>query len=132
MKYKNIARYDFEKPIVITRYKSGGLDIMFYALLLSLCVAGIFILICWHDGQFKVDFVLWRVLLSFPLLLLTLLLKSLLNEIKTYTPKLLAKSTWTIEELMEMTGKDRKETERIITGVLETGFVVEASCLKNV
>lgn len=32
---------------------------------------------------------------------------------------------------MELTQKDRQETERIITRVLESSFVVENSCLKS-
>ena len=36
-----------------------------------------------------------------------------------------------IEELMKLTGKDRTETERIISRVLEVSFVVDMSCIKN-
>ena len=38
-------------------------------------------------------------------------------------------NVWTIDELMALTGKDRQETERIITRVLEACFVVDASCI---
>lgn len=58
-------------------------------------------------------------------------MQSLLKELRFYTKALLKKSTWTLEELMELTQKDRQETERIITRVLESSFVVEKSCLKS-
>ena len=35
------------------------------------------------------------------------------------------KHTWTIKELMELTGKDQKETENIISHVLESCFIVD-------
>jgi len=32
---------------------------------------------------------------------------------------------------MKLTGKDRTETERIISRVLEVSFVVDMNCIKN-
>ena len=70
-------------------------------------------------------------MISIPLILLALLMQSLLRELRIYTKKLLKKSTWSIEELMSLTGKDRAQTERMITRVLESSFVVDERCLKT-
>ena len=78
-----------------------------------------------HDGKFKIDFVLWRVLVSIPLLILSYWLRELLNELRIYPAKLMKKHIWTLKEMMELTGKDRKETERIMTHVLESCFEVD-------
>jgi hypothetical protein len=53
----------------------------------------------------------------------------LLRELRVYPPKLLKQNIWTIDELMALTKKDRKETEQIITRVLEACFTVSAECI---
>ncbi|MBQ8995634.1 MAG: hypothetical protein IJ091_07445 [Oscillospiraceae bacterium] len=123
--------YDFEKPIRITRFRSGGLDILFYSTLLGLITVVMMFLLFWRGGHFVLTFTLGRTLLSFPLAMVAIVLAQMLREIRTYTKELLKKSTWTIEELMKLTGKDKAETERIISRVLEVSFVVDMSCIKN-
>lgn len=125
------AAYRFDQPIRIVRYRPAGLDIMFYSALLGLSITAVFFLLCFHDGKIQFYFTFFRTLLSFPFVLLALLMQSLLKELRFYTKALLKKSTWPLEELMELTQKDRQETERIITRVLESSFVVENSCLKS-
>lgn len=123
--------YDFDKPIRITRFRPGGLDILFYSALLGIITAAMMFILFWREGRFVFTFTLGRTLISFPLAMIAIILIQMLREIRTYTKALLKKSTWTIEELMELTGKDRKETERIISRVLEVSFTVEMSCIKN-
>ena len=123
--------YDFDKPIRITRFRPGGLDILFYSVLLGIITAAMMFILFWREGRFVLTFTLGRTLISFPLAMIAIILIQMLREIRTYTKALLKKSTWTIEELMELTGKDRKETERIISRVLEVSFTVEMSCIKN-
>ena len=60
-----------------------------------------------------------------PLVMLSYWLKGLLDEIRTYTPKLMRKHIWNINELMEMTGKNREETENIMNHVLDASFIVD-------
>lgn len=122
---KKPVRYDYSKPIKIISYKKNRFDTIFYSFLLTLMMAAIFYLIFIHDGKFKIDFVLWRVLVSMPLIMLSYWLKGMLDEIRTYTPKLMRKHIWNINELMEMTGKDRKETEAIMNHVLDASFIVD-------
>ena len=122
---KKPVRYDYSKPIKIISYKKNRFDTIFYSFLLSLMMAAVFFLIFIHDGKFKIDFVLWRVLVAMPLVILSYWLKSLLDEIRTYTPKLMKKHIWKINELMEMTGKDRKDTEMIMNHVLDASFIVD-------
>ena len=69
---------------------------------------------------------------SIPLILLTLVSLQLLRELRVYPPKLARQPQWTLEELMRLTGKDEKETRRVITRVLESAFVVDPSCEKQV
>ena len=78
-----------------------------------------------HDGKFAINFVLWRVLICIPLIMIAYWLKELLDELRVYPSKLMKKHTWTIKELMELTGKDQKETERIMSHVLESCFEVD-------
>ena len=104
---------------------------MFYSVLLSIITVIMMFILFWRDGHFVLEFTLGRTLISLPLAMIAIILIQMLREIRTYTKELLKKSTWTIEELMQMTGKDRKETERIISRVLEVSFVVEMSCIKN-
>ncbi|MBQ8082009.1 MAG: hypothetical protein IJ240_08960 [Clostridia bacterium] len=123
--------YDFDRPIRIRQVKSNGLDIIFYMLLLSALVAAILLILCMKDGKFGIYFELWRVLLSIPLIVLATFPAQLLKELRVYVPKLAKKATWTIEEMTAMTGKDRKLTERIMTRVLESAFIVDEACEKK-
>ena len=102
------AAYRFDQPIRIVRYRPAGLDIMFYSALLGLSITAVFFLLCFHDGKIQFYFTFFRTLLSFPFVLLALLMQSLLKELRFYTKALLKKSTWTLEELMELTQKDRQ------------------------
>jgi hypothetical protein len=122
---KKPTRYDFSKPIRIIQYKSPRFDIIFYSLIYSALVLIIFALLFIHDGKFKIDFVLWRVLVAFPLVLIAYLFQQLLDELRIYPKKLMSKHSWKIEELMELTGKDQKETENIMSHVFESCFVVD-------
>ena len=124
--------YDFDKPIRIVGMKSGGLDVMFYSGVFAVVVAAVFFVLCLKDGTFGVYLDLWRVLVSIPLIVLALVPLQLLKELREYPPRLAKKATWTREELMALTGKDQKETERLITRVLESAFLVDPSCEKQV
>jgi hypothetical protein len=123
--------YDFDHPIRITRYRPAGLDIVFYTVALGIVGIAMILLLFWRNGKLVYEFTLGRTLLSFPLAMIAVVLFGLLRELRTYTAKLLKKSVWTIEELMEMTGKGRKETEQIISHVLESCFTVDLNCLLN-
>ena len=123
--------YDFDKPIRIVGMKSGGMDIMFYAGAFAVVVAAIFFILCLKDGTFGVYLDLWHVLVSIPLIVLSLVPLQLLKELREYPPKLAKKATWTREELMTLTGKNQKETERLITRVLESAFLVDPACEKQ-
>lgn len=125
MKLGKIEKYDYSKPIKLLQYKRPWFDIMFYSFILSVLMIIILALIFYHDGQFKIDFVLWRVIVCIPLIILTYWIRQLLNELRIYPTKLMKKHIWNINELMEMTGKDRKETENIMNHVLESCFVVD-------
>ncbi len=129
--HKN-AEYDFSKTIRIVRLKANGLDIMFYTALASILLAAILLILCFKGGVFGIYFDLWRVLVSIPLIILVLLPLQLLKELREYVPKLAKQQEWTLEELMKMTGKDEKETVRIMTRVLESAFIVDPSCLRQV
>ena len=123
--------YDFDHQIRITRYRPAGIDIVFYTVALGTVGIAMILLLFLHDGKLVYEFTLGRTLLSFPLAMLAVILFGLLRELRTYTSKLLKKSVWTIEELMEMTGKDRKETEQIVSHVLESCFTVDVNCILN-
>ena len=41
------------------------------------------------------------------------------------------KHIWTLKELMELTGKDEKDTKRIMDHVFESCFIVDQKNLKN-
>ena len=129
---KNRKCYNYDQPIRILRQKANGLDIMFYTILLSVLAAAVLLILCMKGGKFGLYFDLWRVLVSIPLIILASYPAQLLRELRTLVPKLLKKKTWTIEELTALTGKDRKETERIMDRVLESGFVVDPACEKQV
>ena len=124
--------YDFNQPIRIMRMKANGLDIMFYTMLFSVLAAVIMLILCMEKGVFGVYIELWRVLLCIPLIILATYPLQLLKELRLYVPKLAGKAEWNIDELMALTGKDRRETERIITRCLESAFVVDSSCEKQV
>ena len=121
---KKPEKYDYNKPIKLLQYKRPWFDIMFYSFILSALMIIILGLLFYHDGQFKINFVLWRVIVCIPLVILTYWLRQLLDELRVYPSKLMKKHIWNINELMEMTGKDRKETENIMNHVLESCFIV--------
>ncbi|MBR3305033.1 MAG: hypothetical protein IKI74_04330 [Christensenellaceae bacterium] len=123
--------YNFDEPIKIVRYRGGATDIVFYSLMLAIVTGAIFLILFWQNGKIVFQFTLLRVLIAFPLTLLFVIFSELLRELRKYTKKLMQKSTWTIEELMEMTGQNRKRTEQSISHVLETGFTVDPRCIKN-
>ena len=126
MKAKNkLPEYDFSKPIKLLEYKSPWFDILFYSFVLSSMMAMIFFLLFFHEGKFSLDFQLWKVLLSFPLLILCYWMKELLDELRIYPKKLMEKHSWTLKELMELTGKDEKNTKRIMSHIFESCFVVD-------
>ena len=122
---KRPTRYDFSKPIKIISYKSPKFDIIFYSFFFTLIVFIVFALLFIHDGKFEINFVLWRVLVAFPLVIITYFFRQLLDELRKYPKLLMKKHIWTIKELMELTGKDQKETENIISHVLESSFIVD-------
>lgn len=124
--------FDFDRPIRIQRVKANGLDIIFYTLMLSALAAAILLIMCMKDGKFGVYFDHWRVLVSIPLIILATLPAQLLRELRAYVPQLAKKATWTIEEMQAMTRKDRRQTERIMTRVLESAFIVDPICEKQV
>ena len=123
--------YDFDRPIHIQRMKANGLDIIFYTFVFSLLAAAILYILCMKDGKFGVYFELWRVLVSMPLIILAYFILQPLKELRTYVPLIAKKATWTLEEMMQLTKKDREQTEKIMTRVLESGFVVDPSCEKD-
>ena len=124
---KKLEKYDYSKPIKIIQYRSPWFDILFYSTILSLLMVFIFLLLFIHDGKFEINFALWRVLISLPLLIIAYIFKQLLDELRIYPKQLMKKHIWTIEELMNMTKKDRKETENIMNHVLESCFDVDKS-----
>lgn len=126
MKMKRILpEYDFSKPVKLLQYKRPKFDIVFYSAALSVIMLAVIWLIFIHDGKFKIDFVLWRVLVSIPLIMIAYWLRELLDELRIYPPKLMKKHIWSLKELMEMTGKDEKETKRIMSHVFESCFEVD-------
>ncbi len=122
---RKLMKYDFSKPIKIIQYKSPRFDIIFYSVILSLLMMAIMYLIFIHNGKFEINFVLWRVLVCIPLIMLAYLFKDLLDQLRIYPQKLMKKHIWKIDELMAMTGKDRKETETIMTHVFECCFEID-------
>ena len=122
---KKLPHYDFDKPVKLIEYKAPRFDIAFYSFLMSLLMLAVLWLLFVHDGKFAIDFTLWRVLVSIPLVMLAYWVRELLNELRVYPPKLMKKHIWKLGELMEMTGKDRKQTEVIMSHVFESCFVVD-------
>ena len=127
---QKLPEYDFSKPIKLLQYKAPRFDIIFYSFILSALMAAILFLIFLHDGKIKIDFVLWRVLIAIPLVMLSYWIKELLDELRIYPAKLMKKHIWTLKELMEMTGKDEKETKRIMSHVFESCFEVDRMNVK--
>ena len=123
--------FDFDHPIHIQRMKAHGLDIIFYTFLFSVLAAAILWILCMKDGKFGIYFDLWRVGVSIPLIILAYFVLQPLKELRLYVPRVAKKATWTVEEFMKLTGKDRRETEQIMTRVLESGFIVDPTCLKQ-
>lgn len=122
---KKPEKYNYDKPIKLLQYKSPRFDIIFYSSILSLLVIVVAYLILIHDGKFEVRFDLWRVLICIPLIIISYIFKQLLDELRVYPKKLMEKHIWTIDELMKLTNKDRKETENIMNHVLESCFIVD-------
>ena len=120
-----LPEYDFSKPIKLLQYKRPKFDIVFYSAALSVIMLAVIWLIFIHDGKFKIDFVLWRVLVSIPLIMIAYWLRELLDELRIYPPKLMKKHIWSLKELMEMTGKNENETKRIMSHVFESCFEVD-------
>ena len=54
-----------------------------------------------------------------------------MDTLQTIKEILKEKHIWTIEELMTLTKKDRKETENIMNHVLESAFYVDDKCIKK-
>ena len=129
---RNLTQYDFSKPIRIVRLKANGLDIMFYTAVSSALVALIFVILCMKGGKFGLYFDLWRVLVSIPQILITLVPLQLLRELRLWVPKLARQREWTLPELMRLTGQGERETCRLVSRILESGFVVDPSCIKQV
>ena len=126
---RELVRYDFDNPIRLVAFRTGGLDTLFYSVLLSTFVTIILLILSLRDGKLHLEFTLGRTLLSFPFAVFAVIFFQLLRELRVYPPKLLKQNVWTIEELMELTGKGRRETEQIITRVLEACFTVSAECI---
>lgn len=122
---KKPTRYDFSKSIKILGYKRNRFDIIFYSFLFSILVLIIFLLLFIHDGKFEINFKLGRVLIAFPLTILAYIFRQLLDELRKYPKLLMKKHIWNIKELMELTGKDQKETENIMSHVFESCFVID-------
>lgn len=122
---KKPVRYDFSRPIKILGYKRNRFDIIFYSFLFSVLVLIIFSLLFIHDGKFEINFKLGRVLIAFPLTILAYIFRQLLDELRKYPKLLMKKHIWNIKELMELTGKDQKETENIMSHVFESCFVID-------
>jgi len=129
MKRKQVE-YDFEKPITLVQFKSPGIDIMLYSFVLGLLALALFFLLFIHDGKFAFEFTLLRTLVSIPLIIISIFIKDLLNELRIYPKLLLKKKTWTLKEFMALTKKDENETKRIITRVLEASFIVDIKNIK--
>jgi len=130
-KKNTLPKYDYSRPIKLLQYKAPRFDIIFYSALLSAMMLAVIWLIFIHDGKFKIDFVLWRVLICIPLVMLCYWVKELLDELRIYPSKLMKKHIWTLKELMELTGKDEKNTKRIMDHVFESCFVIDQKNLKN-
>lgn len=128
---KELVRYDFDHPIRLVSFRTGGLDTLFYAVMLSICLSAILLILSIRGGKVHFEFTLGRTLISFPFSVFAVIFYQLLRELRKYPPLLLKQNVWTIDELMELTGKDRRETEQIITRVLEACFTVSPECILN-
>lgn len=128
---KKFTKFDYDKPIKILSYKRPWFDIFFYSAILSILMLAIIYLLFIQGGKFVINFELWRVLVSIPLIMLCYLFKQLLDELRIYPRLLMRKNIWKINELMEMTKKDREETERIMNRILDVACNVDPKCIKK-
>ena len=128
---KKPVKYNYDKPIKLIHFKSPRFDIIFYSAILSLIMVFLFLFLFIKDGKFVIDFSLWKVLISIPLLMLAYIFKQLLDELRIYPQQLQKKHIWTIDELMAMTKKDRQETENIMNHVLDSCFIVDQKNIKE-
>ena len=128
---RSLVKYDYSKPIKLLQFKSPRFDIIFYSALASILMCAVVYLLFIHEGKFKIDFVLWRVLVSIPLIMLVYWIRELLEELRIYPQKLMTKHIWNMKELMQLTGKDEEKTEKIMNHVLESCFIVDKSCIKK-
>ena len=128
---KKFIKLDYDKPIKLLGYKKPWFDIIFYSAGLSLCALILFYLLFIHNGKFEISFPLWRVLVCIPLIMILLLFKQLLEELRVYPQQLMRKNIWKIDELMKMTNKNREETEKIMNRVIEACFVVDKKSIKK-
>lgn len=124
-----LIAYDFTRPIRILAYRPPGLDIMFYAILLTVCFGIAFVLMFFQEGRISFNLPFWGTLMAIPLLLIGALMASLLKELLHYPRQLMKKPRWTLAEMMKLTGKSEKETIRIMTRVLESCFQVDEACI---
>lgn len=130
MKTKAV-KFNYDKPIKIIQMKRNGFDIMFYSACLSALVVTVLYLICIHDGQFKIEFELWKTIVCIPLVILITFFKQLLDELRIYPKQLAKQHIWSIEDLMKLTKKDRKHTEEIMNHVLDSCFIVDDKCVQK-
>ena len=130
-KKNKLPIYNFDEPIIITRYRGGATDIAFYAFMLSVIGGIMFFLLFWHDGKIKFEFTFWRTLIAFILSFPFMIFAELLKELKKYTRELAKKKVWTFEELKALTKKNDEQTRNTISHVLEVAFTVDPKCIKN-
>ncbi len=126
---RDLVRYDFDHPIRLVAFRTGGLDTLFYAVMLSICLSAMLLILSVRDGKIHFEFTLGRTLIAFPFSVFAVIFYQLLRELRKYPPLLIKQNEWTIEELCELTGKNRRETEQIITRVLEACFTVSEECI---
>jgi len=124
-----LRQYDFSRPIRLTAMRSGGLDTLFYSFMLSICLTAMILILSLRGGKLHIEFTFWRTLACLPFSVIAVIFWQLLSELRKYPPRLAKQNVWTIDELMALTGKDRDETERIITRILESCFEVDPSCI---
>lgn len=123
--------YIFDSPIKLLEYRPCGLDIMIYSAMLGTAVIAIVFILAYRKGHLALTLTPGRVLCSIPFVVVATFFYSMLEELWVYPRKLVRKNTWTMEELMSLTKKNRLQTERIITRVLESSFVVADECIIN-
>ncbi len=129
MAYKYDTVYDFKKPIHLIGYKRSYMQHFIYYLFLFALVLAVALLLFFRDGKLTFTITLGRVLITFPLVIIGYFVVDVVKENDKYAKKLLAKTHWSLAELMEMTGQDAVQTQKIITRVLEMSFAVDRSCI---